>query len=59
MVEGDNAKMSVESVTQVTEKGVSNKRAIDLNGLKRIFAEWFKRSDSGSPEPFLVLSAGT
>jgi len=59
MVEGDNAKMSVESVIQVTEKGVSNKRAIDLNGLKRVFSEWFKRADSGSPEPFLVLSAGT
>jgi hypothetical protein len=59
MVEGDNAQMSVESVCQVTENGVSTKRATDLEGLKGIFANWYERANNPSPEPFLKLSTGT
>jgi hypothetical protein len=58
MVEGDNAQMSVESISQVTENGVSTKRITDLEGLKGIFSNWYERVDTSSPEPFLKLSTG-
>lgn len=53
VVEGDNSQMSVESVSQVTESGLSEKRPIDLAGLKSLFTQWFNYADAGEAVPLL------
>lgn len=57
VVEGDNSRMTVNSVSQVTESGLSDKRPIDLAGLKLLFTQWYEFADAGKAVPLLRTGA--